>query len=49
MIAMKEFLSGVYAEFETTIAKESDMVPLDGLVGVPRGGELVLRFTRSEE
>ena len=44
--AMKEFLAGIYAGFETSISRPSDMTQMDGLIGLPRAQELFLKLQK---
>ena len=45
---MKEFLAAAYLDFETSIARPSDLTQTDGIIGLPRNQELVLNFRRRD-
>ena len=45
---MKEFLAAVYLDFETSIARPSDLTQSDGIIGLPKDQELILDFHKRE-
>ncbi|MCJ1313128.1 hypothetical protein MMC25_006805 [Agyrium rufum] len=41
---IKEFIAAIYVDFETTVAESGNMEQIDGLMGGPVGGKLILQF-----